>query len=140
MKQSCWVYQNLNAFLKGNLKILIIRTFALTGLKEYQEALKHLYELTELEPNCADLYIFRSEIHKHLGNVDFANLDMIKANELSPNHPNLESIRDWIISICVEYRNKADYEIQTSNYKQAIGFLNKAIDLDPKDWLLLIKR
>lgn len=119
---------------------LNIRTFALTGLRDYESALTLLYELIEIKSDSADLYIFRAEIHKHLGNVDFTNLDMIKATELNPNHPNLQAILEWIISICVDYKNKADYEILNSHYTEALLFLNQAIDLDPKDWLLLVKR
>ena len=86
------------------------------------------------------MYIFRAEIHKQLGNVDFANLDMIKAKELDPNHPNLEFILKWIISIVVDLKNKADQELLSANYKEAIILLNHAIDLDPHDWLLMVKR
>lgn len=107
---------------------------------DYENALTHLYELTELKSDCADLYVFRAEIHKHLGNVDFTNLDMIKAKELNPNHPNLHAILEWIISICVHLKNKADYEILKSHHTEAMLFLNHAIDLDPLDYLLLIKR
>lgn len=127
-------------FKKVNLYSVYIRTFALTGLGDYEKALTHLYELTDLKTDCADLYIFRAEIHKHLGNVDFTNLDMIKAKELSPNHPNLKAILEWIISICVDFKNKADYEILNSHDTEALFFLNHAIDLDPLDWILLLKR
>lgn len=112
----------------------------MTGLGNYENALAHLYELEETKSDSADLYIFRAEIHKHLGNVDFANLDMIKAKEINPDHPNLKAILEWVISICVDYKNKADTEILNSHYSEAIFFLNQAIDLDPQDWLLLIKR
>lgn len=126
--------------LKRYFGPIILRTFALTGLRDYENALTHLYALTEMKSDSADLYIFRAEVHKHLGNVEFTYLDMTKAKELNPDHPNLKAILEWIILICVDLKNKADQEILKSHYKEAIFLLNKAIDLDPQDWLLLFKR
>jgi hypothetical protein len=49
------------------------RIYALTGLGKYHQVLEALYELSEIntssETTHAALYIYRAEIHKHLGNV-----------------------------------------------------------------------
>jgi tetratricopeptide (TPR) repeat protein len=119
---------------------LFRKAVALTGLKYYEHACELLYQLLEITPNNADILIFRAEIHKHLGNVDFANLDVIKASKINPLHTNLTEIIHWITTICVDYKNKAAKEFLTGHFHEAIWYYDHAIELDPEDWMLILNR
>ncbi len=72
--------------------------------------------------------------------MDFAHLDWLKAQSLSPQHPNLKPVQEWVISNAVELKNKGFEEMRNGRTKEAIWFFNHAIELDPRDWSLLEKR
>ena len=67
-------------------------------------------------------------------------MDRIKAQEINPNHVNLKHIQEWITEIVVDLRNKASQETLDKHYKEAVWYLNHAIELDPMDWLTIYKR
>ncbi|KAI9094638.1 hypothetical protein DFS34DRAFT_628553 [Phlyctochytrium arcticum] len=112
------------------------------GLGEFDDALEILYELTKIEPFNIELFILRAKIYRHLGNVDFANIDLQKANHIDPTHVELPALRVYAVTKAVIYKNKASKHILEgeSGLIPAVHALTSAIELDRNDWLSYYKR
>ena len=67
-------------------------------------------------------------------------MDKNRVLELAPHHPNLPAIIEWIVSVAVDLKNKASLEVLAGHVPEAIWFLNHAIELDPLDWTMFLKR
>lgn len=87
---------------------------------KYQEALVHLNEVTNLEFNNPELYLFKAEIYSELQDYDHAIENFLEA----VNHSAKEE-HDYIyVDVAAEFQNKGDFD-------KARYYLKKAIRLNP---------
>ncbi|KND00109.1 uncharacterized protein SPPG_04451 [Spizellomyces punctatus DAOM BR117] len=120
--------------------VLLRCVFVHIGLGEFDDALETLYKLTKLDASNIELYILRAKIYKHLGNVDFANIDLQAADEIDRDHPELPELREYAMTTAVGLKNKASERILAGEPTVAIHYLNTVIELDKADWSSYFKR
>ncbi|KAJ3099345.1 Tetratricopeptide repeat protein 16 [Phlyctochytrium planicorne] len=120
--------------------VLSRMTVAYIGMSQFDNALELLYSLTCRNPEDPEYFILRAKIYRHMGNVDFVNIDTQKAIQLAPSHPEIKGLLEYIMLVAIRYKNKASDQILKGQYDTAIYFLNHALELDPMDWVLLFKR
>ncbi|KAJ3009057.1 Tetratricopeptide repeat protein 16 [Thoreauomyces humboldtii] len=123
--------------------VLLRCALAHIGLAAYDTALEILYKLTDVpsppSPSI-ELYILRAKIYRHLGNVDFTNLDVQRALKIDASHPELPDLLQFTLRIAIDHKNNASEQILRGRPIAAIQCLTHAIDLDPDDWTLMFKR
>ncbi|KAJ3083342.1 Tetratricopeptide repeat protein 16 [Rhizoclosmatium hyalinum] len=110
------------------------------GLHKTDEALELLYNLIEKHPKNADLYILRAKLYSELGHVDLVSMDLNKVAILNPQHPEMRQLMEYVIWTSIKYKNKASAQILKGQFDVAVFFLNHALELDPTDWITLLKR
>ncbi|KAJ3159390.1 Tetratricopeptide repeat protein 16 [Geranomyces michiganensis] len=110
------------------------------GLGLYETALEILYQLTEENEGNIELFILRAKIFKHLGNVESTHLDVQRSIQINPDHPELPDLLEFTLTTAVQYKNRASYQILQGSPIMAIQCLTHALDLDPDDWILYLKR
>ncbi|KAJ3332942.1 Tetratricopeptide repeat protein 16 [Blyttiomyces sp. JEL0837] len=124
-----------------NLDSVLLRMAAAhIGLQQFDEAFELLYTLTSRNQNNADLFILRAKLYRSLGNPDFVNVDLQRAIQIDPSHPDIMSLLEFVVLAATKYKNLASEQIVTGEYELAIYFLNLALELDPHDWISLFKR
>ncbi|KAJ1342597.1 hypothetical protein BSLG_002695 [Batrachochytrium salamandrivorans] len=135
------VYFKLAHRLKFRVESVLLRmVFAKIGLRDTDGALKDLWTLTEIEQENVDLYILRAKLYKSLGNPSCAHIDLQRAVQLFPNHPEIQGLQEYVLSVVVNLKNKASEQVTKNQPSRAIDYLNQAIELDPKDWSILFQR
>jgi tetratricopeptide (TPR) repeat protein len=82
-------------------------------------------------------------------------LDLQKAIQLDPKNKELRGLMEYVMLIAIRYKNKASEQMLkgirninffcmliscSGQYDVAIYFLNQALELDPTDWMILLKR
>ncbi|KAJ3015790.1 UNVERIFIED_CONTAM: Tetratricopeptide repeat protein 16 [Siphonaria sp. JEL0065] len=110
------------------------------GLHKTDEALELLYNLIEKHPTQADLYILRAKLYSELGHVDLVSMDLNKVISYAPQHPEMKQLMEYVIWTSIKYKNKASAQILKGQFDVAVFFLNHALELDPTDWITLLKR
>ncbi|KAJ3128232.1 Tetratricopeptide repeat protein 16 [Physocladia obscura] len=112
------------------------------GLGKSDEALELLYKLTEHDPKNADLYILRAKLYSEIGAVDLVAMDLNRVITVAkqPTHPELKQLMEYTIWTSIRYKNKASAQILNGQFDLAIFYLNHALELDPTDWITLLKR
>ncbi|KAI8915233.1 hypothetical protein DFJ77DRAFT_461776 [Powellomyces hirtus] len=129
----------------GNLgmkmeSVLLRCALAHISLNNYDAALEILYKLTEGLNSNIELFILRAKIYRHLGNVEFTNVDVQRSLKIDPNHPELPDLLKFTLTTAIRYKNRASDQIMKGCPWAAIQCLTHAIDLDENDWMLYFKR
>lgn len=100
------------------LKLKLAQILSRKG--KFQDALKSLEEITLLEFNNPELYLFKAEIYSELQDYDHAIENFLEAINYTA-----EEEHDYIyVDIAAEFQNKGDFE-------KARHYLKKAILLNP---------
>ncbi|KAI9208677.1 uncharacterized protein BJ171DRAFT_565159 [Polychytrium aggregatum] len=120
--------------------LLLRMALAHLGLEQYDEAIELLYEVTELLPTDVDVIILRAKIYKTQRNVDLVNVDLQEAIRLRPDHPEIPELFEYVMREAADLKNKASDQILKGSLVNAIYYLNHAIELDPRDWIILFRR
>ncbi|KAJ3147467.1 Tetratricopeptide repeat protein 16 [Geranomyces variabilis] len=120
--------------------ILLRCVLANIGLGLYETALEILYKLTEGTSDNIELFILRAKIYKHLGNVESTHLDVQRSIKINPDHPELPELLKFTLTTAIQYKNRASYQMLQGSPNVAIQYLTYAMDLDPDDWMLYLKR
>ncbi|KAJ3074394.1 Tetratricopeptide repeat protein 16 [Podochytrium sp. JEL0797] len=110
------------------------------GLHKSDLALELLYRLIEKFPTNPDLYILRAKLYSELKHVDLVSIDLHKVVRLAPQHPEIKQLMEYTIWTAIKYKNKASLQILHGQFDVATFFLNHALELDPTDWITLMKR
>ncbi|KAI8613913.1 hypothetical protein BC830DRAFT_1129837 [Chytriomyces sp. MP71] len=110
------------------------------GLNQTDAALELLYNLIDKDPQNADLYILRAKLYSELGSSDLVSMDLRRVVQIRPDHPEVQQLMEYVIWMSIKYKNKAAKEILKGQFDVAIFFLNHALELDPYDWITLLKR
>ncbi|KAJ8325768.1 Tetratricopeptide repeat protein 16, variant 2 [Batrachochytrium dendrobatidis] len=135
------VHFKLAKRLEFNIETVLLRmVLSKIGLGEINSALEDLYTLINIQRHSVDLYILRAKIYKCLNNPDSVNIDLQKAIRLSPQHPEIHGLQEYVLTVAVDLKNKASESIQKKQLNNAIWYLNRAIELDPQDWTAVFKR
>ncbi|KAI8817075.1 uncharacterized protein EV422DRAFT_571161 [Fimicolochytrium jonesii] len=113
--------------------VLLKCALAYIGLDQLDAALEILYKLTEAPNPNIELYIVRAKIYRHLGNVEFTNIDLQRALLVDPTHPELAPLLTYTLSKAVDYKNFAWHETMKGHPLAAIQYLTHALDLDEGD-------
>lgn len=59
---------------------------------------------------------------------------------MNPDHPGIYTLKRKIIEHAVDFKNKASEQIIKNDLEMAVWFLNRAFELDPEDWKILMLR
>lgn len=103
-------------------------------------AINCLDGLLEAYPNLADAYIFRAKLYRQLNECFRCNKDMVKAGSIESNHLEIKGLKEYILQNAVKFKNKASEQISRGDNNIAVWFLNKAIELEPRDWKAQLSR
>ena len=85
-----------------------------TKQEEYEKAIKHFTEVTELKPDFVEAYDGRGIVYAKKGDFERAINDFDKAIQLKPDYSNAYNNRG------VTYLKKGDFERAISDYTEAI--------------------
>ncbi|KAI8843307.1 hypothetical protein BJ741DRAFT_527999, partial [Chytriomyces cf. hyalinus JEL632] len=134
-------YLKLSRDLGMNPSSVYLRMVAVyIGLNDTDQALELLYNLIHNHPTQVDLYILRAKLYSELGHCDLVSMDLRKVVKIRPDHPEVRQLMEYVIWTAIKYKNKASQEILKGQLDVAIFFLNHALELDPYDWITLLKR
>lgn len=90
--------------------------------REYKEAIEVMTDLIKTEPENADHLRFRAEIYRLSGKLRKARDDYQRVVELTPQSG-------------VGYNGLAEVCLQEGDYDEAIPFAQKALELEPQEWV-----
>ncbi|KAJ3227787.1 Tetratricopeptide repeat protein 16 [Chytriomyces hyalinus] len=134
-------YLKLSRDLGMNPSSVYLRMVAVyIGLNDTDQALELLYNLIHNHPTQVDLYILRAKLYSELGHCDLVSMDLRKVVQIRPDHPEVRQLMEYVIWTAIKYKNMASQEILKGQLDVAIFFLNHALELDPYDWITLLKR
>jgi tetratricopeptide (TPR) repeat protein len=89
---------------------------------EYDEAVQVMSDLIKEEADNADHYRFRAELFRLSGKIRKARTDYEKVIALTPESG-------------VGYNGLAEVYLQDGEFEQALGFAQKALELEPDHWV-----
>ncbi|MBU0488324.1 MAG: tetratricopeptide repeat protein [Bacteroidetes bacterium] len=105
--------------------------------KDYKTALYCYNRAIALDQEEADFYLSRSLVRFYLGDIKGAKSDNKTTRKLDKDVPRLElnpaySNEELINHFSEKYYEKGENRMRKSEYKQALRFFNKAIELKPE--------
>ena len=119
------------------------RAIANIGLGNIDEALSHLFQLTNTEAivtHDIEIYLLRSRLYIIQDKIFYAAADLKIALQINPKHPGIHSLACKVMAAANQFKNKASEQIIRNDLNLAIWYLNQAIELDPEDYKTLMLR
>ncbi|KAJ3355981.1 Tetratricopeptide repeat protein 16 [Entophlyctis luteolus] len=143
----CWrlataTTQTASAVEDSDLFFNFEKAITYIGLNKTDETIELLHKLIEDKDarNVVDLRVLRAKLNSELNAVDLVNMDVVRITQLAPAHPEVRQLMEYIIWTAIQLKNKASSHILKGQFDLAVIFLNHALELDPTDWISLLKR
>jgi tetratricopeptide (TPR) repeat protein len=89
---------------------------------EYNDAIKMITEVITREPQKPEHYRFRAELYRLSGKIKRARADYERVIQLSPD-------------AAIGYNGLAEVYLQDKEYQEALGYAQKALELEPDGWI-----
>ena len=104
------------------------RGLSLFNRGQYEEAIPHFQEATEIDPDYADAYLYLGRSYINLGRWSQAIPPLRTAYRLSP-----DETREEVGSILIDaLLGGAFLQFQRGNYDNSISFLREVFEIDPQ--------
>ena len=101
------------------------------GRKDYKAALAQLEKALELVPNSAIYLSLRGMTHWTMGNRRAAYADYSAARCSNPTQKEVNDLQDILRADARECRDNARAAAKVGKLEEALGLLNKALDVEP---------